>query len=171
MGEFRIGFKYARHSYPDPPRGGGVSPTSFARNFAVGPATDTDISITGTDVPWSAIDVGAPGVNVPITPIATGIAVISGVLTVKNTSGSDTLIVVVGVAVNNVLLAFPLAESTVIPINSTLAIPFLAEATGLALNAASNVQIVVTTPDQDGVGQIVGESSSVDVQEVAAATG
>lgn len=171
MGEFRIGRKYAQHSYPEPRRGG-ASATPFARNFAAGPGSETNITVPGVQVPWSAIDVGAPGVNIPITPQSTGIIRIAGALTIKNHSGSNVVTVLVNPQVAGVSLAFPLGDEVTLPINALAVIPILAETSALTIGVQALIQVLVSSEDAD-VNQISIEleSSTLDVQEVAVATG
>lgn len=171
MGEFRIGRVFARHTYPEPRRGGGASAGAFARNFASGPASETTITVPGVQVPWAAIDVGSPGTDVPITPQSTGIIRIDGAITLKNHSG-DSVVVVVSAQVNGVDLPFPLAESISIPTNSFAVVPILAETTALPVGTPVNIQILVASDDSDTDEiTIVLESSTLGVQEVSAATG
>lgn len=179
MGEFRIGRKHAQHSYPEPPRGGTNPPaTPFARNFASGPAIETNITIPGVQVPWSAIDVAAPpvppatSVHIPITPQSTGVIRISGALTIKNKSGVDTVVVLVNPQVGDASLPFPLGDEVSIPPNGLAVIPILAEKTGLTVGVQALVSVLVSseTADVDTIS-IELESSTLDVQEVLAATG
>jgi len=167
---FRIGRAYARHVY-DERRGGGSAASPFARNFAAGPTLTTSIAAGGgTQIPWEVIDSGAPaGVDVPITPQSTGVVRISGVISLKNSTGS-AVAAQVEVQVNDVSLTFPNAENATVDADGFEAIPFLAEATGLTIGVTVNVQILVIAGGSDAISA-VAESSTLDVQEVAVATG
>jgi len=166
---FRIGRKYAQHTYPEPRRSGGVTPDEFARNFAVGPATDTDITTT-TPLPWSDVDVGAPGNSVTITPESTGVVRVLAVMTFKNPSGADTVDAVVQILLDGVAQAFPNNETFTVPINGGLVVPMLVELDGLNVGQAYAIGIQVSTSDSATL-RIVQESSSIEVQEVEESTG
>lgn len=168
MGEFRIGRKHARHSYPDT-RGGGAGGV-FSRNFASGPATETDITVDGVQLPWNAVDVGTPGADVQITPNVTGIVQIDGVITMKNHS-SGIVIVNIQAQVGSLGLLIPLAEAVSMPANALAAIPVLTEFSA-PIGVAALVQILVESADAGGNEiSIVMESSTLSLQEVSAATG
>lgn len=161
---FRIGRKFAQHTYPEPPRGGGVS-LSFARNFATGPSVSTPISMAGVSVPWVP-DVGSPGVNVPITPAVTGVILMSAVVSLANTTGSAAT-VMIQVQVDADILEEPQMEQFTIPANGFVVFPFLMQTIG-TVGVQSLVQIIVTGPTTVNV---VADSSSLDLQEVSVSTG
>jgi hypothetical protein len=182
MGEFRIGRTFARHSYPDTPRGGGAF--AFARNFAKGPGTEgaQPITDTGTQILWGTIDVPATppnSANVAITPHVTGVVRVHGVVSVQNTSGADA-VVTVQVRVNGVTVSTPAPETTVRAANSSAedengfaAIPFLAELTateGLVIGTYAEIQILVTAITNGSLGLTVNDST-LEVQEVPVSTG
>lgn len=84
MGEFRIGRKFAQHSYPDTPRPQPAG--AFARNSANG-VTGQPLAVTvaGVQIPWFQREVAGPTpVDVPITPKSTGAIHISGVFQFQN---------------------------------------------------------------------------------------
>ena len=60
MGEFRIGRRFAQHSYPDGPR---ALSAAFASNFAFGPGSDSQIamSLPGTPAFTNTRDIGRGG--------------------------------------------------------------------------------------------------------------
>lgn len=156
------------HGYPDT-RGGGAGVT-FARNFATGPATAGIFVEVQPQLPWEIIDSGAsPGVDVPITPRATGVVRIIGVVTVKNASINPVSVQVI-VQIDGVNLPFPSLETVMVDAGGTLAIPILAEQTGLAIGVMANVEIQVSADTVDAITYAI-QSSSVEVQEVPVATG
>lgn len=166
---FRIGRAYAKHTYPES-RGSGASAGAFARNFATGPSSTVDILSTGTALPWTAIDVGGSGTEVPITPENTGVLRISGVICVKNSSGVDTVDATVTILVNDVTIPLPEFDKASVTPNGFESIPFLAEVTGLTVGVGATVSIVVFA-SADGALHFGVSSSSIEVQEVSVATG
>lgn len=183
MGEFRIGRSRAQHSYPETRRN---TTLQFARNFAAGPGETTDVAsgngITGgTQIPWAIIEsvgvVFPPGVvDVPITPRITGIIQITGVVEVKS---SAPAIVLVQVQLGVDGGALPAGGRSSVPLLETVtvdaggeAIPILVDLPAiLAIGVTRTIQIVVS--DILGAGTVILalESSTLDVQEVPAATG
>jgi hypothetical protein len=177
---FRIGRKFASHTYPEASRGGSGNPlTAFARNFAVGPATDTPVVTTGTQILWGTVDV--PDINpqnVPITPRSTGVVRVSGSIIVQNT-GVNPATVVVQVQVNGVATPAAFAEAPIVTIDPANgieetsgfeSIPLLVELTGLVIGTKVDVQILVGS-FTDGIVFLTAIRSTIDVQEVAVATG
>lgn len=164
---FRIGHKNARHFYPERRSG---TPVTFARNFAAGPTDDTGISGAGTQIPWEVVDVGSPGVNVPITPQTTGVIRVTAVVVVKNVSTDPQTIggVQIDAQVNGVTIGIPLAEQFSIDINGSKSIQLVAETDALPIGVAANIQILVTSSDHLAVS---AGSSTVEAQEVSVATG
>lgn len=175
-GKSVVGRTGALRVYKYPERhGSGALTGPFARNFAVGPGSTTDIDVAPTAIPWAAVGVGTPGINVRITPIATGRVLIEGVIVVKSTSGVQESVLVQPV-VNGLPLAFPLFEQPTIEAGGQIAIPVLMEVNALTLGSAlpvgvlANVQILLTASSPD-VLQMVEESSSLNLQEVPDPTG
>ena len=173
MGEFRIGRTFARHSYPDTPRAGGLA--ALARNFAQGPGGDTATPITaaGILVPWATIESGAPpGVSVPITPAVTGRVRISAVLTILNASGASAIVSVQAQTTAG-LIAFPLVQATVDAsvgeVDGFEAVPFLLDFLA-PVGVVDNIQLFVTA-SADGALFLTLQSSTIDVQELLLATG
>jgi hypothetical protein len=160
------------HSYPET-RGGGNALLAFARNFASGPLEVTTIPTAGIEVPWDPIYSGAtPGVDVPITPRATGLIRVSGVLDVKNSSDTPETVNLV-IRIGAIELAFPFLESNSLESGASEAIPFLAETLSteaFPLGATVNVRVFVTSTSDTDV-QLIALASSIEVQEVAAPTG
>lgn len=156
------------YSYPDTPRG--LNAASFARNAAIGPDTDpVDISDAGTQVPWAFIESGAPaGVNIPITPRATGRVLISGVLSIANTA-EGALDVQVQIQVDGSTITFPLLEKTTIPAGGFGTLPIVAVPPLMTVGTAKNISILVTA-SAEGL-QLSPESSELNIQEVPLATG
>lgn len=174
MGEFIFnrGRSKTAHSYPEAPRGG--SPlTAFARNFAAGPATDTAVPTAGIEIPWGLIYSGAsPGVNIPITPRATGRIRVSSVIAIKNNSDATQRVTIV-VRIGAIELAFPFLEANSIEAGGVEMIPVLAETLvgeALPLGASVNARIFITSTDDTDV-ELVGLNSTIEVQEVPIPTG
>ena len=171
---FRIGRRYAQHVYPETGGGrGGGTATAFARNFATGPKSDTEITGGGIQVPWNGIDVGAsPSVDVPITPKSTGIVIISGIITVTNSSESS-FDIEVDVQVEGAFLPNASFFATPVAAGETVAIPFLAETTptDTPVGVTKHVQIFVDGDPGDVDLDLLVEASAISVQEVSAATG
>jgi hypothetical protein len=131
--------------------------------------------VSPTAIPWAVVGVGTPGINVQITPIATGRVLISGVIIVKSVSGVQES-VSVQLVVNGFPLGAPLFEQPTIEAGGQVAIPILMEVNAFTLGSLlpigvlANVQILLTASTVD-VLQMVDESSSLDLQEVSAPTG
>lgn len=156
------------YKYPESRGAGGL--TSFARNFATGPKTLDAIPDDGVQVEWNSIDVGtSPDEDVPITPITTGVILISGVLSIQNTSGTARFVQVV-LLVNDVPIPVPSAEAATVAANGALAVPFLTEVTDLVIGDTVNVQVQVSA-QVNGALFLVPDSCSISVQEVQESTG
>jgi hypothetical protein len=159
------------YSYPERRRSGAEL---FARNFAAGPEFPTPVAIAtdpGTQVPWAVIESGAPaGVNVPITPRSSGIIRITGVVVVKSSS-EIVEIVNLEVEINGTAISIPQFEAQSILDGGFATIPFVTENTSfLPIGVVANVSVRVTASSDD-VLQLRPASSTIDVQEVPAATG
>ncbi|MGH3303685.1 MAG: hypothetical protein ACRDOK_18800 [Streptosporangiaceae bacterium] len=168
MGEFRIGRKFASHSYPDARRD---TTQPFARNYALGPTTSTDVTMAGTLVPWTVIESGAPpGTDVPITPKTSGIIQADGVICIKNSSATPQNVQLL-VLVNSVAITPENEAVTIAADPGYMAIPFIAEDPNLRpIGTPVNVTIKLTA-NADGVITMALLSSSLRVQEVPPATG
>jgi hypothetical protein len=164
------------YSYPTTPRAG-VGPQGYARNFASGPADDTAIAEDpGTAVPWHTVDAGA-GPDIPITPKVTGIIRISGVLTIEGGGeGASDIQVIVQIDSGSGFVTqaapsqnAPLFEFNTVGNTETEAVPFEAEIKGLTIGTTVQVRILLIATH---VGTVLSqESSTIEVQEVTAATG
>lgn len=173
MGEFRIGRKFAQHSYPDAPRGAAAA--LLARNFAFGPATTTDIETSPTAIPWEGVDVGAPGITAQITPRVSGIVLISAVVAIKSLSGVQE-IVTVDVSVNGFVLNVPFFNQITVEAGGFLVVPILTETNVATLGALLPIGVPATvsillTANTDDVLQLSTDDSSISIQEVLPATG
>lgn len=161
------------YSYPERPRGSELA--LLARNFAAGPSSATDIDIAPTPIPWNIVDVGGAGTTVPITPRSSGIILISGVISIKSTSGIQES-VLVQVVVNGLPLLVPFLQNPTIEANGFISIPFLTElnlatfGSLLPVGVAAAVSILVTAANADTL-QLAVDSSSMTIQEVRPATG
>jgi hypothetical protein len=154
------------YSYPEPRRSSGVAP-AFARNFATGPKGSV-LTTDGVQIPWNLIDVGPGGPDVPITPITTGIVLISGVVVLTNGSGVSTS-ANIHVQVNGINLTIPELNGISVADGTIVAIPILAETDPI------ETPIGVTTPIEIfvlGAGLFVAVGgSALSLQEVSVATG
>jgi hypothetical protein len=173
---FRIGRKFAQHTYPEQRRAtGAVVP--FARNFASGPELVQAIAAGGgTPIQWDVIDSGAatPSPDVPITTQTTGIVLITGVIELKNVSGSP-VDAHVEVIVGGVPLDVPFNEVVTIQgsfADTFAAIPIVAETTALQtpVGVATNIQVLVIASNSDVLSAVAG-SCTLNLQEVSVATG
>ena len=129
--------------------------TTFDLNAAIDPTTTA--GFIGTSA------------SVPITPRVTGIVRVSGVVTVQNGSGAPVSEVQIGVQVNGGPLLTPVSDIVPLLDGEVITIPFLVETNPLdtPVGVTSNIQVLV-----DGSGAtVLGDGSSIDVQEVQAATG
>lgn len=169
MTEFvgRTGAK-RNYSYPQTPRG--LNAASFARNAAIGPGTDpVDISDAGTQIPWFLIENGATAsVNIPITPRATGRMLITGEISIANTA-EGALDVQAQIQVDGSTQTFPLLEKITIPIGGFGVIPIVAVPPLMTVGTTKNISILLTASSA-GL-QLSPESSEINIQEVALATG
>jgi hypothetical protein len=170
MSGFRIGRKFAQHSYPDPRRSTTVA---FARNSATGPAADQGFDDTGAQVVWDSIESGAvAGVNVPITPLSSGKIHITGVITVK-TDNPNSVDVNLTVEVDSLLVPRPANEMVSVsgtgPDMPWAAIPFDV-IVNLPVGVTSNIEILMTA-SADVAIHIEAGSSSISIQEVPPVTG
>jgi hypothetical protein len=163
------------YKYPESRRGSAALTGPFARNFAAGPADNAVITIAGIDVPWGLIySSGLAGTNIPITPIATGRIRVSGVLNVKNNSGSNesmTLVIRYGASE----FAFPFLQGqTVIGANDGFeVVPFLSETLpgeAFPIGVTTNVHIFVTSTSDTAL-ELIEANSTIEIQEVAVPTG
>lgn len=155
---------HRNYSYPETPRRGGSTP--YARNFASGPKPDQQIN-SGLEVPWNAVDAPAdivtPTPDVPITPLSSGVVLISGVVTIHNSSGDPVLVTCTVRLDGSALQPF---SATTIPAGDTASIPFLAE-TDIPVGETHQIEVSL---DGDGT-VLLADGSVMNVQEVPAATG
>jgi hypothetical protein len=176
----RIGRPYAKETYPETPRGGGLA--ALARNYAVGPSGEvaTAIPITpGVQIPWGTIDVPTnPPViqDVPITPHVSGIVRVLGSIGVSN-SDNNPHILHVDVQINGVTYPVPNAEEVTVPASVAgeeadgfIQIPIMVEVPGLTLGTQIRVQILLTALT-NSVLAVTVNNSTLELQEVLPATG
>lgn len=162
-------------AYPEPRRGSSTS-DSFARNFASAPDTQTLVDADpGSQIIWNSMDVGtAPSTDVPITPAVTGIIRVSGVICLKNTSTDPSVLsgVQLLVQVGNppVATLIPFLERASIDVGEAVVIPVLTETAPQPIGVATSISILLIAGDANAIS-LVSQSSSLDIQEVAAATG
>lgn len=163
-------------SYPER-RGGGATPTeAFARNFASAPADQILIpEDPGAQVVWNSISSGAPAsADVPITPAVTGIIMVRGVICLKNTS-SDPQVdsgVQVLVQVGNppAVTLIPFLELVTVEIGDAVVVPILTQTDPQPIGVPTSISILLLAGDA-GTISLVSQSSSLEIQEVPAATG
>ena len=164
MGSFRIGRKFAQHVYPEPRRSSGAA-DPVARNFAT--AKGGELAADDNTVSWVA-DVPADPVNltqVPITPILTGVIEISGFVVIVG-SAESALEAEILISVDGVEVPATMESEAIVPINGMLAIPYMAQVSGLTLNTTVPVTMVINA----SVGGSL-EGGVMAVQEVPVSTG
>jgi len=173
---FNRGRSKTAHAYPETRAGANSppAPLAFARNFAKGPGTEVSqpVLAAGTQVQWGTID--SPGLNVqdvPITPRSTGVILVSGVVSVNNDS-NNTDVVTVQVQVDDVTVTTPAVQQSTGEggEGGFNAIPFNIEIPGLVIGTQVNIQVLVTA-QADGEISLNDNDTTVNVQEVAVATG
>lgn len=104
--------------------------------------------------------------NVPITPRATGVVLVSGVVSIQN--GTDAPIAAeITIQVDGASLSVPsFAGIDPLAPGETVTIPFLAE-TDIPVGQTHNIEILVTADGAD----LIADASALSVQEVSVATG
>ena len=144
-------------------------PLVLASNAASGPSGATPIGGAGTKVPWAAIDVGAPGVDVPITPKSTGRVRVIFSITVLN-AGAAMVGVVARLLIGGVAQAIPYVAASIQAngLGELGIISFVAEVT-LPVGATSNIEVDLTTAGASV--EMYPEGATIDIQELPAATG
>ncbi len=170
-----------QHSYPDTPRGGGA--LAFARNYAFGPAGDSApliASSPGTEISWGSIDVpGSDSKDIPITPRVTGVILVTGVVSLHNTSTADIVDVQVQVEIGTitpVAYLVPASEKISVPVDDGeggegfMVVPFQVEIPLLPVGTRQIVRVLLTADTTDTV-EIVLNSTTVEVEEVLLSTG
>ena len=145
---------------------------AFASNSAEGPGSNQGVvSGAGVNVLWSSIEAGPPGpsATVQITPAVTGRVRVSGMVCVFLGSAPN-LDIVVRLVVGGVTQASPTAISTLVTAGTDFVeIPFLFETT-LTL-ALHTVGINVSSTGGGTTAQLAQDSATINVQELATATG
>ena len=174
MGEFRIGRKFAQHSYPESRRD---STLAFARNSAQGPGGDAPVPVTtgGTQILWETIESGGgPSEDVPITPLVTGRIRIIAMVAVTNTIGVPTTVKVVAQVEDVTIPGSPVPEATVDEStdagNGFETITYVFDTTLLPVGATKHIEILVTAGVDNAI-ELTLENSTLDIQELPAATG
>jgi hypothetical protein len=164
------------YSYPEGPRGAGTPPQLFARNFASAPDTQTLVDADpGSQIIWNSMDVGtAPSADVPITPAVTGIIRVAAVICLKNTSSDPQVLsgvqAIVQVGNPPVDTLIPFLERASIDIGEAVVIPILTETAPQPIGVPTSISILLIAGDAGAIS-LVSQSSSLDIQEVSAATG
>jgi hypothetical protein len=154
------------YSYPEPRRTGNAN-LSFARNFASGPKTP-QLATDGVQIRWNSIDVGAsPSTDVLITPLSTGVVLVSGAVTLTNSGATTSAII--RVQVNGVDFTVPDLSGITVASGTTVVVPILTEL------SPTETPVGVQTPIQISVlGDsifVASEGSTLNLQEVSVATG
>ena len=127
---------------------------------------DLSAPIDATTTGGFIVDVTSGTVDVPITPRATGIILVSGVVTFENGSGGP-LLATVQVALNGVAQSVPFDLQASLADGDSITIPFMAELLPLTVGTTYYVEIIVTGDGLD----LLGEDSALNIQEVTFATG
>lgn len=155
------------YHYPEPRFGGAAA--ALARNYATGPKSSTVVDTDGVEVPWNSIDVGPDGTDVPITPLSTGVVLVTGVIGVHNGAEATRTISVI-VRLDGVDIPTPTSFSDV-EITQDLSVPFEA-AVEIPIGEQHDIQIFVTAIDEEGADiTLIAEGCVVNVQEVPVSTG
>ena len=153
------------YSYPEPRRAGGDA-LPFARNFASGPKTP-QLATDGVQIQWNSIDVGPDGPDVPITPLSTGVVLVSGAVTLTNSGATTSAII--RVRVNGVDFLVPDLVGITVASGTIVVVPILTEL------SPADTPVGVATPIQISVlGDsifVASEGSTLNLQEVSVATG
>lgn len=161
-----------RYSYPETNRFRNLS-GPFANNFAYGPGFNGQAILADatTQANWIFIESsGGSGVHVPITPKSSGRIRITSVLTVAcQSEGSVEL--QIRAQLDDATLPIPGTETVLVPNGSAIAIPFLLDVSGLAIGVTRNVSLLLIAVDIADALTLVGQSSTIDVQEIGPATG
>jgi hypothetical protein len=164
------------YSYPEGPRGAAVPPQLFARNFASAPDTQTTVDEDpGSQIIWNSMDVGtAPSTDVPITPAVTGILLVSAVICLKNISSDPQVLsgvqLIVQVGNPPVDTLIPFLERASIDVGEAVVIPVLTETAPQTIGTPTSISILLIAGDTGAIA-LVSQSSSINIQEVSAATG
>lgn len=166
MSEFRIGRKFARHFYPDPPRGNGAPVTPLARNFAYGTSQQVPVPTSDINIDWFSVEnTGSSSTDIEITPLSTGIIVVSGVLVIKN--GAEIPVdFFPTLSINGVHQALSRVR---VPGNGHSAVPILRK--GFVPVSVTQVVQVLIHASTDTALTIGIQSSTLSVREVTAASG
>lgn len=172
---FRIGRKYAQHSYPETGQSG-VTP--FAYNYAIGPATSPlGMTQAGTTITWTRVEstgLSSTG-NVPITPEVTGRVRITATVEVQNQSELSAQDAAIHLLVNGTPVA---SFANTIPASlgggntglEVISFTFdLVPPAALAVGATANISLVALSSTDDVALSVV--AATIDIQERQVATG
>jgi hypothetical protein len=163
------------YSYPEPRRSSGES-ALFARNFALGVKNAIDAT-DGVQIRWPTIDVppSAPitpcdsngCVDVPITPLSTGIVLVSGAISITN-SGDAPTTVTINVQVNGSSLLNPTFIATIAD-GTTEVIPILVETdpAETPVGVTTHIEVFVLGDSMF----VAADGCTLSLQEVSVATG
>jgi len=165
---FRIGRKHASHVYP---QSKGAPPTpsaALARNYAFGPAQDTALASTGTQVPWQLIEAGGSGTDIPITPTTSGRIRVSAMLTVVN-NAEGWVELSVQAMLDGTPFATPLTTPQIAPAARKTTIPFLIEF-NVPIGVTSQIELLLTPAIDDAIS-LLEDESSIEVQELTTTAG
>jgi hypothetical protein len=132
--------------------------------FAGGETTfDLTAPIDGSTLGGAIENNSTPTVNVPITPRATGVVLVTGVVGIINGSGSP---VNASVTVEANGIPVPVVSFAAIGDGTNVTIPFMAEVF-LPIGLTSSIQVSVTGDNAD----LLADGSAINVQEVSISTG
>lgn len=155
------------YSYPEGPRGAGLA-QSFARNSASGPGNSFDIPAIGLEIDFENAESGPTGTDISITPVNTGILLISGIVCVKSNDVTDCA-ATVRVRIDGVDFSVPLNDKSTCIGNGFLSIPFSTVTAPLSLSQHFISIFVIS--EIDNILQLAVGSSTLSIQEVPTATG
>jgi hypothetical protein len=165
--------RYATQTYPETGGSSGGGELSSARNSAYGPISPQGFSSIAP-IDWAAIEVGgAPGgTTIPITPVSTSTGRVRVIAVVGVEVVTDDSQIGVAIEVNGTPSSPDVLASVTVGADSSLNIPILVDldlssfGPGPTYHISVNVQAVGA-----GVATLGTRQSSIDIQELPAATG
>ena len=170
MGEFRIGRKFAQHSYPESRRN---TTLPFARNSAFGPSAPLSLTTGGVLVPWASVEAGAPpgSTSIPITPQVTGIVRMIGMFLVQNTAVSSEIATFL-VSINGGP-PIPVPSQATVDAGTELTpgfetLPFVLDLPPLPVGTTSHISVLARSSADN---TLTVTTATFDVQELPLATG
>jgi hypothetical protein len=168
---FRIGRKYASHTYPQS-QAAQTLPL-FARNFAQGPTSNQVVGTGGAAItPWTVESGSAANAHVPITPRVTGLVLVTAVIEMENTSGVSAEVQGQILLNDNPLPGTPPLSLTTVASGNFATLTVQALVGPLPVGVEANIGVgVITLGSGSPAVTLQADDSTVSVQEIPAATG